>query len=134
MDLTGYGLYPEKGKYKMKYKGMSNEQHVTNLVNWHRFITDLEKQNNDKIERFLSCANGIFNFKDLRDYTMLNDKLKFLAEEKYKAEHDLIDAAIIYHVPHTKMLQDGHAEDFYTLLIAKARDIDEKGVTLIRKC
>lgn len=134
MDLTGYDLWPEKGKYKMKYKGMSNEQHVTNLVNWHRFITDLEKQNNEKIERFLSCAGELFTYNDMRQYTMLNDKMVFLTEEKYKAEHDLIDAAIIYHVPHTKMLQDGHAEDFYTLLIAKARDIDEKGVTLIRKC
>lgn len=128
----------------MKYKRMSNEQHVTNLVNWHRFITDLEKQNNEKIEQFLfktlgstrdlSCAGGLFTYTDMRQYTMLNDKMVFLTEEKYKAEHDLIDAAIIYHVPHTKMLQDGHAEDFYTLLIAKARDIDEKGVTLIRKC
>lgn len=117
----------------MKNKRISNEQHVTNLINWHRFVTDLEKDNNDKIKDFIANKGGKFTYNDILTYTKLHDKLIFLTQEKYKAEHDLIDAAIIYHVPHTKMLQDGHAEDFYTLLIARARDIDVKGVLLIRK-
>ena len=120
----------------MKHKEykLTNEQHVTNLINWHRFLTDLVKQNNEKMSYFLSEVGNFNTYAEMRNYTLLNDKNIFLTQELYKAEHDLIDAAIIYNVPHTKMLKDGHAEDFYTLLTVKARDIDKKGVTLIRKC
>lgn len=117
----------------MKNKRMTNEQHVTNLINWHRFLNDLIEENNKKLNNFILDDASSFKYDEMRQITLMSDKIMFYTQELYKAEHDLIDAAIIYQVPHTKMLKDGHTEDFYTLLIAKARDIDAKGVTLIRK-
>lgn len=119
---------------KSKEYKMTNEMHVTNLINWHRFLTDMVAQNNDNMNYFLSEAGSLDTYGKMRKFSMMSDKNIFLTQELYKAEHDLIDAAIVYNVPHTKMLKDGHAEDFYTLLTTKARDIDKKGVTLIRKC
>lgn len=111
----------------MKHKRMSNEQHVTNLINWHRFINDLLDQNVKEMKDYIAYTGSIDTESKLRQYIIKCDKLNFLTQEQYKAEHDLIDAAIIYNVPHTKMLKNGHAEDFYILLTAKARDIDKKG-------
>ena len=111
---------------------MTNEQHVTNLIKWHRFVTDLLDREQNRMESFISIRDYL-SYINLREYTLLNEKLNWITQEQYNAEHDLISAAITYQVPHIKMLQDGHVEDFYTLLIAKARDIDEKEVLLIRK-
>lgn len=111
---------------------MTHTEHVYNMTSWHRWLTEQLNQECDKMRDFLRIHNPM-TYKDLRTYCMIDDKIQFLSQQHWEAEHDLISAAIRYQVPHIKMLQNNQAEDFYTLLAAKAKKIDESEVIIIRK-
>ena len=113
---------------------MTHTEHVYNITSWHRWITEQLNQECDKMREFLRLHNTM-TYKDLRTYSFINEKIQFLSQQHWEAEHKLIEAAITYHVPHIKMLQNNQAEDFYTLLAAKAKKIDESEVVFIsHKC
>lgn len=112
----------------------SNYDKVRSLTGWHKFIGVL--LNNEK-EKFSAMLNekktDYMNYHDLRMIGEHNDKLKFLTDQYYDAEMDLIGAAIKYNVPHTRLLETGRADDFYTLLEEKARAIDNGEVVRISR-
>lgn len=111
---------------------MTHTEHIYIITSWHRWVTDQLNQECDKMRDFLRIHNPM-TYKDLRTYSLINEKIQFLSQQHWEAEHELIAAAIKYQVPYIKMLQNNQAEDFYTLLKAKAEKIDESEVIVIRK-
>lgn len=99
---------------------------------WHRFVRDQLSGTCDTLRTFMGEHKAVI-YDDIEEYTQITERIKFLSEQLYDAEHDLVDLAIRYNVPFTRLLK-GYCEEFYTLLEEKAKMIDKKGVTLIRKC
>lgn len=113
---------------------LSNYDKVRSLTGWHKFIGVLLNNEKEKFSAMLNEKNTDYmNYHDLRMIGEHNDKLKFLTEQYYEAEMGLIGAAIKYDVPHTRLLETGHADDFYTLLEEKARSIDNGEVVRISR-
>lgn len=110
----------------------SHFDYVHDKVCWHRFLSGSLSGTCDNLRTFMGKYK-LVEYEELKEYLEITERIKFLSEQLYDAEHDLIDLAIRYNVPFTRLLK-GNKEEFYTLLEDKAKQIDKKGVTLIRKC
>lgn len=112
----------------------SHFDYVHDKVCWHRFVSGSLSGTCDNLRTFMGKYK-IVEYEELKEYVEITERIKFLSEQFFDAEHDLIDLAIRYNVPFVTLLKGSckEHEEFYTLLEEKAKQIDKKGVLLIRK-
>lgn len=111
----------------------SNYDKVRALTGWHQFMSVMVDNECKKMQSAVDTSKGYMTHKELREICEHTDKLKFLSEQYIDAEMDLIGAAIRYNVPHTRLLEQGKAFQFYKMLEEKAMLIDNGEVVSISK-